>query len=66
MSDDKTIHDLDDTDEVRRLRAAVEAEREECVKIAERHLGQLYHGHGATGEQIVMAIISEIRERGSA
>lgn len=39
-------------------------EREACATIAEGQLGAMYHAHGPTGDQVIGAIISGIRERG--
>jgi hypothetical protein len=56
--------------EIRRLREetgdAVRREREACARIAENHLNQLYHAHGASGERMIVAILEEIEERGEA
>ena len=53
--------------EIRRLREdtgdAVRREREACARIAENHLNQLYHAHGASGEQMVAEIIQDIEAR---
>ncbi|HEV2131999.1 MAG TPA: hypothetical protein VGR27_12885 [Longimicrobiaceae bacterium] len=50
--------------EVRRLKQAVEEEREACIAIAEDALRHLGHGHGMTGQQAIGQIIEAIRRRG--
>ncbi|HET7274412.1 MAG TPA: hypothetical protein VFI91_04500 [Longimicrobiaceae bacterium] len=52
--------------EMQTLSDSVKTEREECIMIAEHHLGQLYHGHGAGGEMAIAAIIRDIRARGGS
>lgn len=52
--------------EMRALKDSLQAERDECISIAEHYLAKLFHGHGAGGDQAITAIIHDIRARGDS